>query len=77
MYNDIIYNSYSTWLAKLPYGLDSNVTKLQANPLTNKSVSFIIFQIVLCNLVSIKDIIMLLLLFAMRMACCMFIQWVS
>ena len=48
-------------LAKLPYGLDSNVTKLQANLLTKPSY-FIILPIVFCNLVSIKNVIIIIII---------------
>ena len=48
-------------LATLPYGLDSNVTKLLANMLTKPSV-FYCLSIVPCNLVSIKLLFLLLLL---------------
>ena len=47
-------------LATLPYGLDSIVTQLLANLLTNQSV-FYYLSIVSCNLVSIKILIILLL----------------
>ena len=48
-------------LATLPYGLDSNVTQLLANMLPKPSV-FYYLQIVPCNLVSIKLLLLLLLL---------------
>ena len=48
-------------LARLPYGLDSNVTQLLANMLTKPSVSYCL-PIVPCNLVSIKLLLLLLLL---------------
>ena len=46
-------------LATLPYGLDSNVTKLLANMLTKGSV-FYYFADNFCNLVSIKLLLLLL-----------------
>ena len=50
-------------LATLPYGLDSNVTQLPiANMLTKPSV-FYCLPIVPCNLVSIKLLLLLLLLY--------------
>ena len=49
-------------LAMLLYGLDSNVTRLVANLLTRPSV-FYYLPIVPCNLVSIKWLLLLLLLF--------------
>ena len=55
-----IYN-WSTRLATLPYGLDSNVTQLLANLLTKPSV-FYYLPIVPYNLVSIKLLLLLLLL---------------
>ena len=48
-------------LAMLPHGLDSNITKLLVNLLTNPSV-FSYLSIVSCNLVSIKLLLLLLLL---------------
>ena len=48
-------------LAKLPHGLDSNVTQLLANLLTKPSVLYYL-QIVPCNLVSIKLLLLSLLL---------------
>ena len=47
-------------LAMVPYGLDTNVTQLPANMLTNPSV-FYYLPIVPCNLVSIKLLLLLLL----------------
>ena len=47
-------------LATLPYGLDSNVTRLLANLLTKPSV-FYYLPIEPCNLVSIKLLLLLLL----------------
>ena len=47
-----------TRLATLPYGVDSNVTKLFAN-LLNKSSVFHYLPIILCNFVSIKIIIII------------------
>ena len=49
-------------LATLLYGLDSNVTQLLANLLTKPSV-FYYLPIVPCNLVSIKLLLLLLLLY--------------
>ena len=49
----LILEFLPTRLATLPYGLDSNVTKLLANMLTKPSV-FYYLSIVSCNLVSIK-----------------------
>ena len=48
-------------LATLAYGLDSNVTQLLENLLTNPSVFYYLI-IVSCNLVSIKLLILLLLI---------------
>ena len=48
-------------LATLPYGLDSNVTQLLANLLTNPSV-FYYLSIVSCKLVSIKIIIIIIII---------------
>ena len=45
-------------LAMLHYGFDSNVTKLLANLLPSH-LYFIILQIVMCNLVLIKNIIII------------------
>ena len=50
----------------LPYGLESNVTKLLANLLTNPSV-FYYLPIVSCNLVSIKIIIIIIILLHIHM----------
>ena len=52
----------SAGLATLPDGLDSNVTQLLANLLTKPSV-FYYLPIVPCNLVSIKLLLLLILLF--------------
>ena len=48
-------------LATLPYGLDSNVTQLPAYLLTKPSV-FYYLPIVSCNLVSIKNIIIIIII---------------
>ena len=48
-------------LATLPYGLDSNATKLLANLLTKPPV-FYYLPIVSCNLVLIQFLLLLLLL---------------
>ena len=58
----LILEFFPARLATLPYGFDSNVTKLLANLLTKPSI-FIILSIVSCNLVSIKIIIIIILLF--------------
>ena len=55
----------------LPYGLDSNVTKLLANLIPG--VYFIIFQIVLCNFVSIQMIVIVVSLGNSRDA----VAWIS
>ena len=49
----LILEFFPARLARLPHGLDSNVTKLLANLLTKSSV-FYYLPIVSCNLVSIK-----------------------
>ena len=51
--------------AMLPYGLDSNVTKRLGNLLTMPSV-FIIFPTLPCNLVSIKIIIIISSIIAVK-----------
>ena len=56
----LILEFFSARLATQPYGLDSNVTKLLANLLTEPSV-FYHLPIVSCNLVSIKIIIIILM----------------
>ena len=48
-------------LATLPFGLDSNVTKQQANLLINPLYFIILPIIVSCNLVSIKLLLLLLI----------------
>ena len=58
----LILEFLPAWLATLPYGLDSNVTQLLANLLKKPSV-FYYFPIVSCNLVSIKLLLLLLLLY--------------
>ena len=56
----LILEFFPARLATLPYRLDSYVTKLLANLLTKQSV-FIILAIVFCNLVSIKNIIIIII----------------
>ena len=58
----LILEFFPARLATLPYGLDSNVTKLLANLLKPCYLYFIILPIVSCELGSIKIIILLLLL---------------
>ena len=57
----LILEFFPARLARLLYGLDSNVTQLLANLLTEPSV-FYYLPIVPCNLVSIKLLLLLLLL---------------
>ena len=57
----LILEFFPARLATLPYGLDSNDTKLLANMLTKPSV-FYYLPIVPCNLVSLVSIKLLLLL---------------
>ena len=57
----LILEFFPAQLATLPYGLDSNLTKLLANLLTEPS-AFHYLQIVSCNLVSIKLLLLSLLL---------------
>ena len=57
----LILECFPARLASLPYGLDSNVTKLLVNLLI-KTYVFYHFANCICNLVPIKIIIILLLL---------------
>ena len=57
----LILEFFHARLARIPYGLDSNVTQLLANLLTKPSV-FYYLPIVSCNLVLIKLLLLLLLL---------------
>ena len=59
----LILEFFPAQLATLPHGLVSNVTQLLANLLTKPSV-FYYLPIVSCNLVSIKLLLFLLLLYA-------------
>ena len=56
----LILECFPARLATLPFGLDSNVTKLLANLLTKPTV-FYYLPIVPCNLVPIKLLLLLLL----------------
>ena len=56
----LILEFFHARLATLPYGLDSNVTKLLANFVTKPS-AFYYFSIASCNLVSIKLLLLLTL----------------
>ena len=56
----LILEFFPARLAMLPYGSDSNVAKLLAN--MQSQLYFIILQIVLCNFVSIKNIIIIIML---------------
>ena len=56
----VILEFFHAQLAMLPYGLDSNVTKLLANLLTKPSVFFL--PIVSCDIVSIKIIIIIIII---------------
>ena len=56
-----IFDFSLTRLAMIPYGLDSNVSRLLAN-LIPSHLYFIIFPIVMCHFVSIKLLLLQLLL---------------
>ena len=57
----LIFDFFLAQLAMLPYGRDSNGTKLLANLLT-KPFIFYYIPIVLCNLISIKNIVIIIII---------------
>ena len=58
----LILEFFDARLVMLPYGLESNRTKLLANQLIPSHLYFIILPIVSCNLVSIKMIIIVIII---------------
>ena len=57
----LILDFFPDRLAELPYGLDSNVTKLYSQPI-NQAICILFLPIESCNLVSIKIIIIIIII---------------
>ena len=57
----LIFDFFLAQLAMLPYGRDSNGTKLLGNLLTKPS-AFYCIPIVLCNLISVKNIVIIIII---------------